>query len=55
MLTNLTLLKVMLETRIAQETRAVSQILIAGGSLELSPRKDSYILTSVLLLRGNKS
>lgn len=55
MLTNLTLLKVMLETRIAQETRAVSQILIAGGSLELSPRKDSYILTSVLLLRENKS
>lgn len=55
MLTNLTLLKITLETRIAQETQAVSQILAAGGSLELSLRKDSYIHISVLLFRGNKS
>lgn len=55
MLTNLILLKITLETRIAQETQAVSQILVAEGSLGLSPRKDSYILISVLLLRGNKS
>lgn len=54
-MTNLTLLKIMLETRIAQEAQAVTQILVAGGSLELYPRKDNYIVISVLLLRCNKS